>query len=83
MRQPPQVTIFSKAGCSLCDKAKELLLKVKAEIPFQLQEVDITRNRDLFEKYRYVIPVVAIDGNDVMVSKVSELRFRRALAERR
>ena len=75
----PNVVIYSKPGCCLCDKAKTILLKVQAEIPFALQEIDISQNQELFEKYQYVIPVVAIDGEDIFVSKVSEFRLRKFL----
>lgn len=73
------VVIYSKPGCCLCDKAKAILLKVQAEIPFAMQEIDISQNQVLFEKYKYLIPVVAIDGQDIFVSKVSEFRLRKVL----
>ena len=82
MSDRPQVTIYGKAGCSLCDKARELVLRVQADIPFALREVDITGDPELFARYRYVIPVLAIDGKEAFVSKVSEFRLRKALARR-
>ncbi len=81
LTRKPDVVIYSKPGCCLCDKAKSILLKVQAEIPFVLQETDISQDQALFEKYQYVIPVVAINGQDVLVSKISEFRFRKALLE--
>jgi glutaredoxin len=82
MMKKPTVSIFTKAECGLCEKAKALVLKVQADFPFLLQEIDITRDPALFQKYRYVIPVVAIDGRDVLVSKISEFRLRKALSNR-
>ena len=76
-----EVVIYSKPGCCLCDKAKIILLKVQVEIPFALQEIDISQNQVLMEKYQYVIPVVAINGQDVFISKISEFRFRKKLLE--
>lgn len=75
----PEIVIYSKAGCCLCVKAKTILKKVQEEIPFSLTEVDISQDQTLMEKYQYVIPVVSINGKDVLISKVSEFRFRRAL----
>ncbi|HVJ49650.1 glutaredoxin family protein [Desulfitobacterium sp.] len=77
----PNVVIYSKPGCCLCDKAKAILLKVQEKIPFTLQVIDISQNQALFEKYQYVIPVVAINGQDLFVSKISEFRFRKTLLE--
>jgi len=73
------VVIYSKSGCCLCVKAKAILLRVQTEIPFTLQEIDISQNQTLFEKYQYVIPVVAINGQDLFISKISEFRVRKAL----
>lgn len=81
MATKPNVVIYSKPGCCLCDKAKVILLKVQEKIPFTLQVIDISQNQALFEKYRYVIPVVAINGQDLFVSKISEFRVRKALLE--
>ena len=77
----PNVVIYSKPECCLCDKAKAILLKVQAEIPFTLQVIDISQDQALFEKYQYVIPVVAINGQDLFVSKISEFRLRKGLLE--
>lgn len=74
----PNVVIYSKPGCCLCDKAKATLLKLQTEIPFTLQDIDISQNQALFEKYQYVIPVVAI-GENTFISEVSEFSLRQAL----
>ncbi len=79
MTAKPNVVIYSKPGCCLCDKAKVILIKLQVEIPFTLQEIDISQNQALFEKYQYEIPVVAINGHDLFVSKISEFRLRKAL----
>lgn len=79
--KPFTVTIFSKADCCLCDKAKEIVEKVARDYPLQVEVFDITTDPEIFEKYRYVIPVVAINGEEKFVSKVSELWLRRALDE--
>lgn len=79
MTTKPNVVIYSKPECCLCDKAKAILLKVQLEIPFTMREIDILQNQALSEKYQYVIPVVAINGQDLFVSKISEFRFRKAL----
>ena len=81
MTTKPNVVIYSKLECCLCDKAKAILLKVQEEIPFTLRVIDILQNQVLFEKYQYVIPVVSINGQDLFVSKISEFRFRKALLE--
>ncbi|MDA8212370.1 MAG: glutaredoxin family protein [Clostridia bacterium] len=79
--KPFQVTIFSKTDCCLCDKAKAIVDKVALDYPLEVDVFDITTDAEVFAKYRYVIPVVAINGEEKFVSKVSELWLRRALGE--
>ena len=57
-----KVEIYSKPDCCLCDDAKRVLEDVRARIPFDLVEVDIRTDPARFERYRYDIPVICIDG---------------------
>jgi glutaredoxin len=58
------ITLYSKAGCCLCDQAREYLEELAAEQDLELQEIDIRRDPTLFERYRYRIPVIALDGEE-------------------
>jgi glutaredoxin len=59
------VTLYGKPGCCLCDEARDALDAIRARRPFELEEVDITRDPGLEREYRERIPVVAIDGDPV------------------
>jgi glutaredoxin len=76
-----KVEIYSKAECSLCDTAKAVLERVRKRVPFELVEVDITADPALFERYRYDIPVVFVDGQKAfkhrLEERVVEARLRR------
>lgn len=60
----PTVRLFTKAGCTLCDVAKEHLMKAASQEPHTLEAVDITDpdKRAWWQKYKYDIPVLHIDG---------------------
>lgn len=60
----PKVQLFTKAGCTLCDKAKEVLAQAAEQHPHSLEAVDITdaENAQWWAKYKYDIPVLHIDG---------------------
>ncbi len=73
------ITIYSKKDCHLCDIAKETLLKVQQELPFSLNEIDIEKDRTAFEKYKYLIPVIEIDGEKAFNYKVDENEFKKIL----
>jgi glutaredoxin len=58
---PPQVTFYTKAGCHLCEDARDMLDEIATRTPYELTEIDIRRDTELFERYRYRIPVIMIN----------------------
>lgn len=70
------VEVYSKPNCPLCEDAWELLQSVRArlkpELRFELRKVDITQDPALFERHRYDIPVVFIDGHKAFKHRVTE-----------
>jgi glutaredoxin len=74
------VTLYGKPGCHLCEEARQVVDAVRARHPFDLEEVDITRDPALERAYRERIPVVAIDGAEALelVIERSELEERLA-----
>lgn len=66
----PQVTFYTKAGCHLCEDAREMLDDIAAQIPYALTEIDIRSDLTLFEQYRYRIPVIIIDETLVIEGRI-------------
>ena len=64
------ITLYSKAGCHLCDQVRDYLEDLAADFAVELQEIDIRRDLDLFERYRYRIPVVAVDGVERLEGRI-------------
>jgi glutaredoxin len=75
-----RVTLYHAPGCHLCDRAREVLLRVREEEPFELVEVDITGDEALEAVHREYLPVVELEGGRRFVYFVPEEAFRRALA---
>ena len=73
------ITIYSKKGCHLCEIAMQKLLKIQNEFPFSLTEIDIENDEKLFEKYKYLIPVIEIDGKEVFTYKIDENKLKELL----
>jgi len=72
-----------KRGCSLCVVAREIILRVREEIPFEFQEVDIESRDDLYERFKDEIPVVLINGEPAFTRRLSERKLRRILGRHR
>jgi glutaredoxin len=73
------VTLLGRPGCHLCDDAREHLVRLRAELPFALVEVDIESDDDLLRRYLERIPVVVIDGEELSDFFVDEEALRRRL----
>lgn len=58
-----RVTLYSKPGCLLCDELKTLLQELQSEVEFVLTERNIEDDADDFARYRYLIPVLDIEGD--------------------
>jgi hypothetical protein len=57
-----------------------VLARVRDEIPFELEEVDITGDRELEERFRERIPVVLVDGEEAFTYFVHPDGLRRRLS---
>jgi glutaredoxin len=75
-----QLTLYGKPGCHLCEEAREVVLAVRERRPFELEEVDITRDPQLEALYRERIPVIAIDGQEVLELVIEGTELERCLA---
>eukprot|EP00322_Chrysochromulina_rotalis_P018132 CAMPEP_0115854842 /NCGR_PEP_ID=MMETSP0287-20121206/14234_1 /TAXON_ID=412157 /ORGANISM="Chrysochromulina rotalis, Strain UIO044" /LENGTH=153 /DNA_ID=CAMNT_0003308975 /DNA_START=16 /DNA_END=477 /DNA_ORIENTATION=+ len=60
----PTIQLFTKAGCTLCDVAKEILVGASSEQPHSLEAIDITdpEHAEWWDKYKYDIPVLHINA---------------------
>jgi glutaredoxin len=63
-QRQPAVTFYTKAGCPLCDEARDLLDEIASTTPYELTEVDIRRDPALFTQYRYRIPVIIVNNTN-------------------
>jgi glutaredoxin len=75
--------IYSKENCQLCDELKEIVKKVNKKIDFEIKEIDITKDNDIFEKYKYDIPVVHLNGIIAFKHRITESELIKKLSSRK
>ena len=75
----PDVVLYGRDGCCLCDDARSVLLKVRGERPFRFTERDIDGDDALLRRYLERIPVVTINGTEAFELFVDEAELRRRL----
>ncbi len=74
------VTLYHAPGCSLCDRARDVLVPARDELGFELVEVDIAGDPELEARHREWLPVVEIDGERAFVYHVDPIGLRRFVA---
>jgi glutaredoxin len=75
----PRVTLYARAGCHLCDEARDAILALRDEgVGLELREVDIEADERLHAEFMERIPVVEVGGEVVseLVLDVQALRYR-------
>jgi glutaredoxin len=73
------ITLYEKPGCCLCDNARALLEEFAGDIAFELREVDIRDDPAAFTRYRYRIPVITVDGREVLEGRIEAGDLAQAL----
>lgn len=79
----PRLTIYSKPDCHLCHEMKAAVqraLRGRPDIP--LEDIDISSDPVLLDRYGLEIPVLMIDGRKVAKYRVTEAELTRMLDAR-
>ena len=75
----PRVVIYTSEGCTLCERALEVVREVQAVVELDLEVVDIAGDEELERRYREQLPVVEVDGERVFVHFVDQEALRERL----
>lgn len=76
----PDVVLYERDGCHLCDEARVLLDAMLG--PDRYRRVDIDTDDDLLVGYGHRIPVIAIDGVDRLDAPITGPDLRALFADR-
>ena len=79
MPELPGVTLYGKPDCHLCDEAEDRLARLSRQLGLTYRKVDIRSSPELFEQFRYRIPVIEIDGGATLDWPVSSGQLRSAV----
>src|SRR2546425_12448566 len=61
----PDVVIYTKPDCPLCDKAKALLEELSKEFPLNLIEKDVNSEEKARKYYADRVPVILVNDREV------------------
>lgn len=72
--------LFTRADCSLCDRAALILQRLADEKLLTWETVDISADPMLLQAYGSRIPVVELSTDEIFEGRISEFRLRHHLA---
>jgi glutaredoxin len=75
----PEVRLYTRPGCHLCDEARDAILALRRDgLSFELREVNIEGDERVHAEYLERIPVVEVEGAIVseLVLDLHALRSR-------
>ena len=78
----PKVTLYTRAGCHLCEDAKRTLAEARHRAEFDYEERDIDADAELRRLYNDEVPVIAIDGRKAFKYRLDMSEFLKRLERR-
>jgi len=78
-----KVTLYFKEGCWLCDTAEEMLNGLKLKYDIHINKVDIESDDELYELYRYEIPVFEFKDDSNLYGRIRKKELVAKLEQNR
>jgi glutaredoxin len=78
----PRVTLYTRAGCHLCEEAKRVIEAARGRADFDYEEVDIDGDEELRRRYNDEVPVIAINGVKAFKYRVEAKELLKKLEAR-
>ena len=75
----PEVVLYTRVGCHLCDEAKQQLRELRRKAAFALREVDIDQDPELRQRYNDEVPVIFIHGRKAFKYRIDPSQFLERL----
>lgn len=77
MHAKPHVTLYTKPGCHLCEEAKQEMLAAGISDKYTFEEVNIEEDAEAYDRYKFEIPVITINGHKAFKYRLTADEFKR------
>jgi glutaredoxin len=74
-----RVRLLTRPGCHLCDDARNVVAAICEELGEGFDEMDISTDKELTERYGEQVPVTFVDGAQHDFWRVDRGRLKTAL----
>jgi len=66
LSKQPELVVYSRQGCHLCEDMLAALADFQNELGYRYSVYDVDSDSALFEQYNTLVPVVALQGRELM-----------------
>ena len=73
------IKFYTKPKCSLCDEVRILLNRLRKEYSLEVEELNILDDPDLYERYKYEIPVLSFPDLSQLQRKIDRKQVKEKL----
>ncbi|HYJ16889.1 MAG TPA: glutaredoxin family protein [Candidatus Limnocylindria bacterium] len=77
-----KLTLYSRKDCCLCDAMKAVIDKVAANLPLEIDEIDIDGSSETREKFADQVPLLFIDGRKAFKYRVTAKQLAKKLGRK-
>ena len=77
-----KLTLYSRKDCCLCDAMKAVIDKVAANLPLEIDEIDIDGSSETREKFADQVPLLFIDGRKAFKYRVTAKQLAKKLGSK-
>jgi glutaredoxin len=75
----PELLLYTRKDCCLCEEMKSTLSRVAGRVPFALEEIDVDTSSALQEKYCNEVPVLFINGRKAFKYRLTARELEKVL----
>jgi glutaredoxin len=75
----PELLLYTRKDCCLCEEMKSTLSRVAGRVPFALEEIDVDTSPVLQEKHGNDVPVLYINGRKAFKYRVTARELEKSL----
>ena len=78
---PVQLTLYSRAGCHLCEDMHTLLQSFSKDLEFSVDVVDIDQEPALHRRYNTLVPVLVLGEREICHYFLDKVALCKALGK--
>ncbi len=83
MTKSVTLTLYFREGCHLCDEMLQALMSLQLSLTFELQQIDVDDDPLLARRYNELVPVLALDDEEICHHRLDEARLKGFFASKR